>query len=82
MDREEMKVGPKGQIVIPNAMRRALKIAPGSKVYITLENGKVIIEKPAFSSVDTFEKILLAGSSVKEIDPHQYEEEIEERTRR
>ena len=82
MDREEMKVGPKGQIVIPNAMRRALKITPGSKVYITQENGKVIIEKPALSSVDTFEKISLAGSSIKEIDPHQYEEEIEERTRR
>ena len=82
MDQEEMKVGPKGQIVIPNAMRRALKIAPGSKVLVTLEDGKVIIEKPAFSSVDEFEKISLAGPSLTKFDPHQYEEEVEERTRR
>lgn len=29
---EEMTVGPKGQVVIPKAMRKALKIHPGSKV--------------------------------------------------
>lgn len=82
MDQEEMKVGPKGQIVIPNSMRRALKLTPGSKVLVTLENGKVVIEKPASSSVDIFEKISLAGPSITILDPHQYEEEIEERTKR
>ena len=41
---EEMKVGPKGQVVIPRAMRKALKIEPGSKVTFTLEDDKLILK--------------------------------------
>lgn len=33
---EEMTVGPNGQVVIPRAMRKALKIHPGSKVVFKL----------------------------------------------
>ena len=80
--REEMKVGPKGQIVIPSAIRKALKIGPGSKVMVTLENDKAIIEKPAFDALAVFRRVARSGKSVDEINPHAYEEEIDERFKR
>jgi AbrB family looped-hinge helix DNA binding protein len=80
---EEMKVGPKGQVVIPRVMRKALKIEPGSKVLFTLEDDKLIVKKPAFDAVAVFERIAKSAKSVSKIDPHAaYEEELEERTRR
>jgi AbrB family looped-hinge helix DNA binding protein len=79
---EEMKVGPKGQVVIPRAMRKALKIEPGSKVKFTLEDDKLILKKPTFDAVAVFQRIAKSGKSISKIDPHAYEEELEERTRR
>lgn len=80
---EEMKVGPKGQVVIPRAMRKALKIEPGSKVLIKMEDDKLILEKPDFDAVAVFTRIAKEINYNKEIDPHEaYEEELEERTRR
>ena len=52
-----MKVGPKGQVVIPKTMRRALKIEPGSKVLLKLEDNKVILEKPFFDAVSVFQQV-------------------------
>ena len=72
-----MKVGPKGQVVIPRAIRKALKIEPGSKVQITLQDDKAILEKPAFDAVAVFERIAKSGKSVSYVDPHAYEEELE-----
>lgn len=81
--KEEMKVGPKGQVVIPRAIRKALKIEPGSKVQITLDDNKAILEKPAFDAVAVFEKIAKQIHYNKEIDTHEaYEDELEERTKR
>jgi AbrB family looped-hinge helix DNA binding protein len=37
-------VGPKGQIVIPKAMREQLGIAPGDEVDFTLESDAVRVE--------------------------------------
>ena len=77
-----MKVGPKGQVVIPRAIRKALKIEPGSKVTLTLEDNKVILEKPAFDAVAVFRRIAKEINYNKEVDPHAYEEELEERYKR
>lgn len=77
-----MKVGPKGQVVIPQAIRKALKIEPGSKVTVTLEDDKAIIEKPDFDAVAVFRKVARNGKSVDKINPHSYEEEIDERFKR
>ncbi len=79
---EEMKVGPKGQVVIPRAMRKALKIEPGSKILFKLEDDKLILKKPAFDAVAVFERIAKQINYNKEIDPHAYEEELEERYKR
>jgi AbrB family looped-hinge helix DNA binding protein len=78
-----MKVGPKGQVVIPRAIRKALKIEPGSKVQITLQDNKAILEKPAFDAVAVFKRVAGEIHYNKPIDPHEaYDEELEERTRR
>ena len=82
MVEEEMKVGPKGQVVIPCAMRKALKIEPGSKVLFTLDNDKLILKKPAFDAVAVFKRIAKEINCKKEIDPHAYEEELDERFKR
>jgi len=81
MIQEEMKVGPKGQVVIPKVMRKALKISPGSKVVIRLVDEQVIIEKPSLSAVSVFEGIAKSGPSVDFIEPHLYEEELQRRNR-
>lgn len=78
---KEGKVGKKGQVVIPKAMRTALKIEPGSKVIFTLENNKVIL-KPFFDAVAVFQRIAKETNYNKEIDPHAYEEELDERFKR
>jgi AbrB family looped-hinge helix DNA binding protein len=38
------RVGPKGQVVIPKAMREQLGIAPGDEVDFTLEEDAVRVE--------------------------------------
>jgi AbrB family looped-hinge helix DNA binding protein len=76
---EEMKVGPKGQVVIPRVFRSALKIAPGSKVIVRLENDRVVVEKrKTLDAALEFEKLAKRGRSVDRIPPHAYEEQFEE----
>jgi len=76
-----MKIGPKGQVVIPAVFRKALKISPGSKVVFKLENEKVILEKQTFDAAAAFEQLAKEGRSVKHVSPHMYEEEFEHRYR-
>ena len=80
MLREERKVGPKGQFVIPRAMRKALKIEPGTKIVVSLEDNKIVVEKPFVDAVAVFRRIAKSGKSVSEFDSDaNYEEELEER---
>ena len=82
MTQKVVKVGKKGQVIIPKAMRKALKIEPGSKIIFTLEDGKVIL-KAFFDAVAVFKRIAQEINYNKEIDPHEaYEEELEERHKR
>ncbi len=79
---ENRKVGPKGQVVIPQAIRKALKMEPGTNVVVSLEDGKVVMKKPAFDAVAVFERAAKQIHYNKKIDPHAYEEELEERYKR
>jgi len=74
-----MTVGPKGQVVIPSAMRKALKIQPGSKVVFKLEDNRAIVKKQETDSVSVFERVARAGKTVRNISPHEYENELQER---
>ena len=80
--REEMKIGPKGQVVIPNMFRKALGIVPGSKVVLELNDEGIRIEKPKMDAVSVFEEIASKGPSV-EVRPHEgYEESMKQRARK
>jgi AbrB family looped-hinge helix DNA binding protein len=79
---EERKVNARGQITIPKAMRKALKLDPGSRVLIERDDDKLTIRKVPFDAVAVFQRVAQEGSSIKEIDAHAYEEELEERFRR
>ena len=79
---EKRKIGPKGQVVIPQAIRKALKMQPGTNVVVSLEDNHVIVKKPSFDAVAIFRKTAEAIHYNKEIDPHQaYEESLKARTR-
>jgi len=76
---EERKVGPKGQVVVPEVFRKTLGIMPGSILKIRLEEGRLILEKVQGDSVGQFERIAKAGRSLRVVKPHEYEEELRKR---
>ena len=80
----ERKVGPKGQIVIPNEIRKAVGVKPESKVYVTLEKERIII-RPRKGSIEDFLSIIPKEKrkklKVKNLD-RWHEEELEERWER
>ena len=39
------KMGPRGQVVIPQALREALNISPNSQLFFSLDGNRIIIEK-------------------------------------
>jgi len=77
---EERKVGPKGQVVVPEVFRKSLGIVPGSILRIRLEDDRLILEKVQCDSVGQFERIAKAGRSIRAVKPHEYEEELRKRT--
>ena len=82
MMQKVVRVSKKGQVVIPKAMRTALKIVPSSEVVFNLEDDKMIV-KPFFDAVAVFKRVAQETNYNKEIDPHgAYDEEMEERRKR
>ncbi|NWG09743.1 MAG: AbrB/MazE/SpoVT family DNA-binding domain-containing protein [Nitrososphaerales archaeon] len=73
---EEMRVGPKGQVVIPRPLRKVLNIQPGSKIIFKLEGERLILKKASFDTVGVLESIAKKGPSMSKISPHTYEEEL------
>jgi AbrB family looped-hinge helix DNA binding protein len=74
-----MKVGPKGQVVIPQEFRHALNIYPGSKVLFRLTDKKLDIKKPIEDAVSVFRETA-KGMGKLRLHPHEaYEEEMDER---
>ena len=78
----KMKVGPKGQVVIPKEMRKEKNILPGDEVLLELSEEGILIEKSKRDIIADFERIAKSGKSIDKIDPHAYEEELEERWRK
>ena len=80
MLKEEMKIGPKGQVVIPKAFRKSLGLHRGNKVIFTLTEEGILLEKPRGDAVAVFKEIAKSGKSVK-VKPHEHVEQIEGRYR-
>ena len=81
MFEEEMSVGPKGQVVIPVALRKTLKITPGSKVIFKLDGDRIILEKLKTDSVSIFREISKKGKSISEITYSEYKYEVFKRNK-
>jgi AbrB family looped-hinge helix DNA binding protein len=78
---DRMRVGPKGQVVIPKNFREVLKIGPGSEVIFRLEGDRVVLERESADALQTLETISRKGKSLSKINPHAYESELEKRNR-
>ncbi len=75
-----MKVGPKGQVVIPKPFRNAFKMAPGTEVVFSIEEEKLVLSKPLVKASEYFEKMAKRQKKDIDIHPHEaYEKELEER---
>jgi len=71
-----MKIGSKGQVVIPKALRKALGLHPGTKVFFTLREDGILLEKPQEDATAVFKEIAEAGKSVR-VKPHEYVEQLD-----
>ncbi len=67
-----MKVGPKGQVVIPQELRQEMNIMPGSLICFERQKNRLYL-KSAEDPIEVFERIANNGPSldVKNFDPHE-----------
>jgi len=52
------RIGPRGQVVVPQALREALNIVPNSQVFFSLEGDRIILENR--DPEETLEELLTA----------------------
>lgn len=77
-----MKVGPKGQVVIPKVFRTAFKMAPGTEVVFSVAGDKLFLQRQAKKASDVLERIAKQRKKRLKLHPHEaYEEELEERVK-
>jgi len=79
MIKQEMKIGPKGQVVIPKLFREEKNIFPGDKVIIELGAEGIIIEKPVGNPVKILRDIAKKGKSVRADSDKDYDEMMKAR---
>jgi len=75
-----MRVGPKGQVVIPKVLRNAFKIGPGTEVTFSIEAEKIVLRATRTDAADVFERIARSGRTIRKFPPHSaYERELRKR---
>lgn len=74
--RIKSKVGPKGQVVIPYAIRQIHKIRPNSEVFFEHKNNQIIIEASGEDPIQVFERF---ANSIKKPIKFNWKEQKEER---
>lgn len=75
-----MRIGPKGQVVIPGMFRKRFHLFPGTEVLFEQKNDTLFINKPIENIEDIARKIAFAGKSVVKYNSHQaHDEELKER---
>lgn len=80
MEQLKMKIGPKGQVVIPGMFRKRFHLFPGTEVIFEQKDDALFINKPLKNIENIARKIAFAGKSLVRYDPHQaHDEELKER---
>lgn len=82
MLKEERKVGPKGQVVIPKPFRGAMKLHEGSTVtFEYTDSGELKIAKIGTKTEEVFGEVASSGRPFRgKIDPHAaHDEQLKER---
>ena len=75
-----MRVGPKGQVVIPKVLREAFKIGPGTEVTFSVEAERIVLQIIRTDAADVFERIAKSGRTIRKFPPHAtYERELRRR---
>lgn len=60
------RIGPKGQILIPNSIRDALGLRPGVEVNIEVRDGEVVITRPKLEGSYTDYYVTTRSKKLKE----------------
>ena len=72
-----MRVGPKGQVVIPKVLRDAFKIGPGTEVTFSMEGERIVMRATRTDSADVLERLAKSGRAIRKFPPHAaYEREL------
>ena len=68
---QEAVIDTKGRIVIPRQLREKLNLREGSKVRLTLEEGKIVIIRPTAPEefIHEMEGSVKEGSPIPKINP-------------
>ena len=81
----KMRIGPKGQVVIPKLIRDDFGLKPGEEVLVDYRGSEVVIKKTASNIAEIARAIATSGKKVKvttELLKKLDEEEIDERYER
>lgn len=81
----KMKIGPKGQVVIPKLIRDNFGLKPGGEVIVDYNGRDVVIRKTASNIAEIARAIAMSGRKVKvaaELLKKLDEEELDERNER
>lgn len=74
-----VKVGPKGQVLIPKIFRNAIGISPGLSVVLEGRQNEIVLRKPAHNLAKVLEETAFSGKSVRVGAHDAHEEELEAR---
>lgn len=78
----KMKVGPKGQVVIPYQIRGETGIEPGNDVLFDIEEGTITIKKPNDDIEGFFKRISKQVKPGEKSSVHGIYEEYDQRWKR
>lgn len=74
----EMKVGPKGQVVIPSVLRKNFNIRSGDKVLFESDGDRLIIKRAEKGGVDKLRKIAESVDEVEVDSDKDYDRRMKE----
>ncbi len=82
MEEFKGRIGPEGEIVIPEPLRAALGMFPGTEVILSAERNRLILRRPSIKASDFFKKLAERRNVDLEFHPHEaYADELDMRYR-